>query len=225
MKVRKILPWVGALFLFALIIGVPLLHGRSQYEQYRRLRVVTDGRVYRSGQLYGDGFRQAFQTYGIKTVVNLQEESEQVDPKIPRGYFRREKERESEVCKERNVRFVNLEGGVMDDSGAGGRPKLTDDFLEVFDNDDNYPILFHCKAGLHRTGWMTAIYRMEYEGWSRTRALDELRANGFGTFKSTSDNDYIRRYLFEFAPGLRNDGYQWPEHRAPRQPTQEAGPR
>ena len=222
MRVRKILPWVGATLLLMLIVGVPLLHGRSQYEQNRRLRVVTDGRVYRSGQLYGDGFRQAIQTYGIKTIVNLQEEAEQVDPKIPRGYFRREKERESEVCKEFNVGFVMLEGGVVDHDGAGGRPKLIDDFLEVFDNDDNYPILFHCKAGLHRTGWMTSVYRMEYEGWSRIHALDELRANGFGTFKSTSDNDYIQRYLFDFVPGLRKDGYEWPKHRAPRKTAQEA---
>lgn len=222
MRVRKILPWVGATLLLMLIVGVPLLHGRSQYEQNRRLRVVTDGRVYRSGQLYGDGFRQAIQTYGIKTIVNLQEEAEQIDPKIPRGYFRREKECESEVCAEQGVRFVNLAGGVMDSDGTGGRPKLIDDFLAVFDNDDNYPILFHCKAGLHRTGWMTAIYRMEYEGWSRTRALDELRANGFGTFKSTSDNDYIQRYLFDFVPGLRKDGYEWPKHRAPRKTAQEA---
>ena len=224
MRFRNILPWVGAALLLAMIVGVPLLHGRSQYEQHRRLRVVTDGRVYRSGQLYGDGFRQAFQTYGIKTIVNLQEEAEQIDPKIPRSYFRRDKESESEVCTEQGVRFINLAGGVMDNDGAGGRPKLIDDFLEVFDNNDNYPIIFHCKAGLHRTGWMTAIYRMEYEGWSRTRALDELRANGFGTFKSTSDNDYIRRYLFEFVPGLRKDGYTWPEHRAPRRLSQEATP-
>jgi protein tyrosine/serine phosphatase len=222
MLFRKILPWVGGAVILMLIVGVPLLHGRSQYEQNRRLRIVTDGRVYRSGQLYGDGFRQAIQTYGIKTIVNLQEEDELVDPKIPRGYFRRDKERESEVCGELNVKFVMLNGGVVDHDGAGGRPKLTEAILEVFDNEDNYPILFHCKAGLHRTGWTTAIYRMEYEGWSRTHALDELRANGFGTFKSTSDNDYIQRYLFDFVPGLRKDGYTWPEHRAPRKTAKEA---
>ena len=59
------------------------------------------------------------------------------------------------------------------------RPAV-DEYLKMLDDESNYPILLHCKAGLHRTGRLTAIYRMEYQGWSQGEALRELRANGYG---------------------------------------------
>jgi hypothetical protein len=44
---------------------------------------------------------------------------------------------------------------------------------------------------------------MEYEGWSRARALAEVRANGFGTFVSTSANQYINQYILRYVPHHR----------------------
>ena len=71
-------------------------------------------------------------------------------------------------------------------------------------------MLYYCKAGLHRTGWITSVYRMEYEKQSRADALDELKANGFGEFKATDANVYIKRYIFDYQPGVRKHGYVWP---------------
>ena len=84
------------------------------------------------------------------------------------------------------------------------RPKVIDDFLKLCDDPANYPILIHCMAGLHRTGILTAVYRMEYEGWSVADAVRELRANGFGDKKCTTANDYIYEYLYQYEP--RNRG-------------------
>ena len=212
---RNVWPWIGALVLAVLVVGVPLLHGRAQYEQFRRFRVVKDGQVYRSGQLYGDGLREIHRRYGLRTVINLQEESEAVNPLVPRNYFRRSKETEGAVCEELGVQFIQLAGGVLDNAGTAGRPMLVDDFFAICDDPKNYPILFHCKAGLHRTGALCAVYRMEYEGWTRDRALEELRASGYGIFKATNDNEYIQRYLFDFAPGHRRSGTVPPKPKAP----------
>ena len=78
-----------------------------------------------------------------------------------------------------------------------------DQFLELMDDPDTYPVLLHCKAGLHRTGVMVAAYRMEYEGRTPQQALEELRDNGFGLWNSTSANDYITQYILSYQPGLR----------------------
>jgi protein tyrosine phosphatase (PTP) superfamily phosphohydrolase (DUF442 family) len=212
MALGRLATWCAAASIVLMIVVVPLCVGRWHYEKYRRLRVVTDGRVYRSGQLTADGFRAAHAKYGFKTVINLQAEEHAIDPKLPVNSMSKATELESTVMADLGVKYIQIDGGALDDDGANGRPSGIDDFLAICDDEDNYPILLHCKAGLHRTGWLTSVYRREYEGWTLPRAHEELRANGFGTFKSTTDNIYIQRYLFDFVPDVRKPDYPWPKH-------------
>jgi hypothetical protein len=51
---------------------------------------------------------------------------------------------------------------------------------------------------------LAAVYRMEYDGWTKARAVRELRANGFGTFAATEANDYVKRFVVDYEPGLRH---------------------
>ena len=53
---------------------------------------------------------------------------------------------------------------------------------------------------------MAAVYRMEYQGWSKEAALRELRAHGFGEWVSRSSNDYITQYILTYQPGQRRAG-------------------
>jgi hypothetical protein len=153
-----------------------------------------------------DGFRDAFRLYGIKCVVNLQEEAR--DPLIPESWQGRARVRESDVCRAMGVKYIALDGGVLDhpEREPGTRPKVIDDFLAVMDDPANHPVLVHCMAGLHRTGLLTAIYRMEYENWSTAEAVRELRANGFGTFAATDGNEYVERFVLKFERGVRPAG-------------------
>ena len=66
-------------------------------------------------------------------------------------------------------------------------------------------MLIHCKAGLHRTGILTAVYRMEYEGWTPAQAYRELKAHGFGDWACTSANDYVNEYVLQYRRGLRHE--------------------
>lgn len=44
----------------------------------------------------------------------------------------------------------------------------------------NGAVLIHCQHGADRTGLVSAMYRMVYEGWSKDAALDELINGGYG---------------------------------------------
>ncbi len=210
--VRTALPWILGILIAAVVLGLPGLHYRYTYEQTKRLRVVTDGKFYRSGQLPASGFRDASRLYGIKTVINLQEEAR--DPLIPERAFANPSVRQSDVLAGLGVNAISLDGGVLEaNPQPGRRPAVIDEFLEVVDairdtcwkRDIPHPILIHCKAGLHRTGLLTAIYRLEYEDRSLPEVIEELKANGFGTYAATESNDYIKRFLIDYQKGLR-----WP---------------
>lgn len=42
------------------------------------------------------------------------------------------------------------------------------------------PVLLHCWHGADRTGLVTAMYRILFQGWSKAQALDELQNGGYG---------------------------------------------
>lgn len=42
------------------------------------------------------------------------------------------------------------------------------------------PVLLHCQHGADRTGLISAVYRVIYQGWTKEQALDELKNGGYG---------------------------------------------
>jgi hypothetical protein len=140
---------------------------------------------------------------------------------LANGYYDKPYILESQVCNEEGARLVFLTfagtRGLLarNEATPTNRPKVIDDFLAVCDDPANYPILIHCMAGLHRTGALTAVYRMEYDGWSVADAMRELRANGYGDRKATQANDYIYEYLFQYQP---RDRGQKTEDRGQKRP-------
>ena len=200
--IKSLRNWLFGLVLAVLIVAIPALYYRIRYTETKRLRVVTAGKVYRSGCMSGWGLEAAIKRYGIRTVINLMEEDP--DPALKRSYFVGDHEKESQICRRHDARYRTLYVDLLPINQADRqRPETIDRFLEIMDDPSNYPVLIHCKAGLHRTGVLVGIYRMEYEGWSRSQALAEVRANGFGTFASTSANQYINQYILRYVPQQR----------------------
>jgi protein tyrosine phosphatase (PTP) superfamily phosphohydrolase (DUF442 family) len=188
--------------LFAIVGVVSFFLFRAEYSHGKRLRVVEPGRFYRCGQLTAAGFEDAIREYGIKTIINLQEDVP--DPNIWNNYYDRRTSKESDLCKRLGVRYVWLAPDlVLPHETNKPHPTVIDQFREVMDQEWNYPVLIHCKAGLHRTGLIAAIYRMEYNGWSRVAAYREMRAHGFGDWASTRSNIYVDQYLLRFTPRTR----------------------
>ncbi len=202
MALPTILRWTCGVAIAALLTVVPYVRYRVVYTHGKRLREVTPGRFYRSGQMTADGFTEAVRRYGIRTIVNLQDEYP--DPDVALSYFGGGTVKETELCRRLGVRYVYLPPDLIGRRRVPDhRPEAIDRFLDLLDRESSYPVLIHCRAGLHRTGVMTAVYRMEYEGWTPGRAHHELKANGFGEFVSSSANDYIAQYILTYRRGLR----------------------
>lgn len=53
-------------------------------------------------------------------------------------------------------------------------------FLRIASTPALQPVLVHCQHGSDRTGTMVAIYRIAFEGWTKTQATDEMINGGFG---------------------------------------------
>ena len=56
-------------------------------------------------------------------------------------------------------------------------------FLGLVNDPANQPVYVHCKGGRHRTGAMTAIYRITHDSWTAEQAYQEMKdydfENGF----------------------------------------------
>ncbi len=194
--------WSAVLTLAALLFAIPYFHYRASFERTKRLREVTPGVFYRSGQMTVAGYEDAIDRLHIRTIVNLRDEAP--DPDVRRSYFDGRTEKESALCARLGVRWTFIKPDLVPKSQfPATRPIAIDRFLEVLDDPTAYPILVHCNAGLNRTGVITAVYRMEHDGWTSRQAWEELRANGFGEYTSTADNNYITQYVLSYRPGQR----------------------
>jgi tyrosine-protein phosphatase SIW14 len=167
---------------------LPVGYYRYQYREQKRVRVVTEGQFYRSGQLTREGFTNVIKRFGIRTIINLQDEDP--NPSLGQGLD------EATFCKQMGVNYVYLPPLLVEQ----GEPSSIEPFLAVCDDRNAYPILIHCKAGLHRTGTMAAFFRIEYEGWSPEAAMQEMLTNGFSLKQCHVKNPYIKNYLIDYVP-------------------------
>jgi tyrosine-protein phosphatase SIW14 len=180
-----------------LVIAAPLLYWRYQLTTSKRLREVVPGRFYRAGQMTVTGFEDTLECRHIRTVINVQNEFP--DPDLRLSFLDSRTEKESEVCRRHGVKYILLEPDLVSRRLVPGKqPEVIAQFLEIMDDPANYPVLIHCKAGLHRTGCLVAVYRMEYQGWSPAEAIEEMKDLGFGDMACTSANDYIEQYVLTY---------------------------
>lgn len=105
-----------------------------------------------------DGIRTLKQQ-GIKTLINLQE-TEDYDEVI------------SEII---NLELENLD--IEQRAIFPPRENHVALVLQALDNLDLHPIYLHCQAGVDRTGFMVAKYRL-LQGMSKKSAIQEMKNEG-----------------------------------------------
>lgn len=134
-------------------------------------------RYYRGAQPSGRDYAD-LAGLGIKTVIDLQQDGPS---------------EEAGLVERAGMRFHRI---PMTTSVAP-TPAQIATFLEIVNNPENQPVYVHCAGGRHRTGVMTAIYRMSNEQWTSDRAFKEMKDYNFGA-------DFLhpefKRFVFGFQP-------------------------
>jgi protein tyrosine/serine phosphatase len=69
-------------------------------------------------------------------------------------------------------------------------------FLKLVNDPANWPIYVHCKGGRHRTGEMTAIYRITRDGWTADQAYREMKNYDFED--SLFYPRVLKKYVFSY---------------------------
>lgn len=173
-----------------LVGAAPVVYSSHRTAHVRNFRVVEEGVLYRSGQLTPEGLDRVIRERGIRSVVSLRAARRENDPH-PDAW-------ESEFCHARGVQHFRIIPRVWTPDKQGEVPasETVRQFLEdVMDHRENYPVLVHCFAGIHRTGTLCAIFRMEYNRWPAERAINEMQLCGFEPEDMVENIDgYLRKY-------------------------------
>jgi protein tyrosine/serine phosphatase len=77
-------------------------------------------------------------------------------------------------------------------------PERVAEFLKIVTDPANQPVYVHCVGGRHRTGVMSAIYRMAHDGWSGEQAFKEMKQYKYGA-------DFLHPEFKTFVLGFMND--------------------
>ncbi len=72
-------------------------------------------------------------------------------------------------------------------------------YLSIVNDPQNWPIYVHCKGGRHRTGEMTAIYRITAQNWTADQAYKEMQSFDF------EDGWFYPRVLKKFVYSFYDD--------------------
>lgn len=177
------------------LLGVtgPAAFAWRQSGQMRNFHVVSDGVLYRSGQMSLAGLKRAVHDYGIRTVVSLREAHNPNDAPPDLA--------EEEFCRKEDLYYYRIpQARWYAPDGPAPAEAGVRTFRAIMANPENYPVLVHCFAGTHRTGAYCAVYRMEQQHWSNAKAIAEMKTYGYVTLDDEWD---ILGFLEEYRPSWK----------------------
>jgi tyrosine-protein phosphatase SIW14 len=85
-------------------------------------------------------------------------------------------------------------------------------FMSLVNDPANWPVYVHCAGGRHRTGGMTAIYRIENDSWSADQAFNEMKDYHYYAFPNHGSwKKYVYSYYKDFQGKEKNAGANPPQ--------------
>lgn len=145
-----------------------------------KVRIDNFGRIdanyYRGAQPKGHDY-QDLAALGVKTVISLTDGDQQPG--------------EREMVEQAGMKFVHIPMKTQ----AAPAPEQVRQFLSLVNNAASQPVFVHCVGGKHRTGVMTAVYRMTDDHWSPDQAFKEMKQYKFGfDFLHPELKKFVYRY-------------------------------
>jgi protein tyrosine/serine phosphatase len=118
----------------------------------------------------------ALAALGVKTVIDLTRDGDRD---------------EARLVEQAGMRFHRIPLTTTD------RPPDTavEEFLKLVNDPANQPVYVHCQGGRHRTGAMTAVYRMTKDKWTADQAYKEMQKYKFEGFL---DHPELRTFVYDY---------------------------
>jgi protein tyrosine/serine phosphatase len=135
---------------------------------------------YRGAQPKGRNYEQ-LAALGIKTIVDLREDA---------------KDDARSATERAGMRYINLPMKEKSYPQADTSAR----FLQIVNDQANWPVFVHCAGGRHRTGVMTAVYRMAVDGWGVDQAYQEMKRYDFST---SWGHGCYKDYVFDYYRDLQ----------------------
>ena len=157
-------------------MAVSLTHSKESAGSIKNFGKVNEN-YYRGSQPRISEYAQ-LKSLGIKTVIDLRKDSDSEEPARVR---------------ELGMQYFNIPLKPSTPATAA----QTDYFLKLVNDPANWPVYVHCKGGRHRTGALTAIYRITHDGWTADQAYEEMKRYDFnqGFFGGPSAQ---KKFVFSF---------------------------
>jgi len=187
---------------FSLLALLLVFIGKYVYDMNinHNFETITEGKVYKSGVIPPDEIESYVKKYHIKSIVDLRMPGTNDLALNPEkiGEIQAEK---NAVAKIKGVNyFSNPSEQVPND-------KNIEVFAEIMDNTANYPVLIHCYHGTGRAEMYSALYRIEYEGFTNEAARQGVRTLvKFSSFDDgTPKGEYLKAYKSRTELAKNND--------------------
>jgi len=176
-----------------ILLFVIVLLGASKYVYdihfNYNFKEISKNKVYKSGVIPPEKIAGYIEDHQLKSVIDLRfphTKDKINNPEIPEELTAEKLAVEQLV----GVNYFNL--------GTDQVPTqdTVDEFLEIMDDPSNYPVLIHCYHGVGRAQMFSALYRIEYEGWTNQEAREKTRLllKGSSFDDGASKGDYLINY-------------------------------
>ncbi len=147
----------------------------------------VDSTYYRGAQPRGRDYSD-LAALGVRTVIDLTKDGDRA---------------ESGMVQRAGMKFFRIPMTTHETPTAD----VVSRFLQLVTDPANQPVYVHCQGGRHRTGVMTAVYRMTVDGWSSAQAFSEMKRYGFGA-------DFLhpefKRFVSDYRPAAAGDANATP---------------
>src|SRR5262245_32971174 len=113
---------------------------------------------------------------GVKTVIDLTRDGRDEEPGL---------------VQRAGMTFYRIPMTTSDRPSEAAVAK----FLPLAHAPAPHPVYVHCQRGRHRTGVMTAVYRMTEDGWTADKAYQEMKLYKFEGFPG---HPTLKRFVFDY---------------------------
>lgn len=170
-----------AFFVLSCAIGVA---GPKSAGTVPGIRIDNFGRInnnyYRGAQPEGGDY-SSLARLGVKTVIDLTSDG---------------RADEQGLVERAGMKFYRIP------LTTSQRPpdSAVDRFLKLVNDPANQPVFVHCQGGRHRTGVMTAVYRMNHDNWTAEQAYSEMKQFRFEGFPG---HPVLKDFVYDYYKRLR----------------------